>query len=93
MCLKLKKPYQFAKFAKDNNVYFEFHDDLCYVKDKETRQVVLKGKLKDGLYQLELPHNLSRSLNKSSKALFNSVLFSDVTQHVAAKSFISIKDK
>jgi len=39
-----------AQFSKDNNVYFEFHANLCYVKNQETHQILLQGVIKDGLY-------------------------------------------
>lgn len=42
-----------SKLASDNNVFTEFHDDFCLVKDKGTGSVVLTGTLKDGLYQLD----------------------------------------
>jgi len=50
-----------SKFAKDNNIYFEFHANLCYVKNQETHQILLQGVIKDGLlcfrhrFQLLLP--------------------------------------
>lgn len=40
-----------SQFAKDNNVYFEFHPSSCFVKSQVTNQVVLEGLLgADGLY-------------------------------------------
>jgi len=39
-----------TQFAKDNNVYFEFHDNLYYVKHQATHQILLQGVIKDGLY-------------------------------------------
>ncbi|KAK8564202.1 hypothetical protein V6N12_036331 [Hibiscus sabdariffa] len=42
-----------AKFAQDNCVFFEFHADVCYVKDSRTKEVLLKGKLDGGLYSFE----------------------------------------
>lgn len=39
------------KFARDSQVYFEFHPKFCLVKSKATSKVLLKGVLgKDGLY-------------------------------------------
>lgn len=43
-----------SKFTRDNDVVVEFLSDCCFVKDKATRIVLLKGALKDGLYQLQL---------------------------------------
>ncbi|GMI87222.1 hypothetical protein HRI_002391500 [Hibiscus trionum] len=39
-----------AKFAKDNKVFFEFHEDFCCVKDAKTRAELLRGRLDGGLY-------------------------------------------
>jgi histone deacetylase 1/2 len=36
----------------DNNVYFEFHPFLFYVKDLNTNEVLLSGQSKDDLYTL-----------------------------------------
>ena len=30
-----------SKFAKDNNVFFEFHADQCLVKSQDTMEVLL----------------------------------------------------
>lgn len=47
-----------SQFANDNNVFFEFHPQLCLVKDLTTQTVLLQGKLHKGLYQFQLgkPH-------------------------------------
>lgn len=42
-----------SKLAQDNRIFIEFHGDFCLVKDKVTGRIVLRGVLKDGLYQLE----------------------------------------
>ena len=39
-----------SKFAKDNNVFFEFHPEFCLVKSQVTKEIILQGRLKDGLY-------------------------------------------
>ena len=39
-------------FYLDNNVYFEFHPFVFYVKDLNTNEVLLSGQSKDGLYAL-----------------------------------------
>jgi len=36
----------------DNNALVEFDANYCYVKDKLTRKILLRGKLREGLYQL-----------------------------------------
>jgi hypothetical protein len=40
------------KFCLDNNVYFEFHPRVFYVKDLNTHEVLLSSQSKDGLYAL-----------------------------------------
>ena len=42
-----------SKFAKDNNVFFEFHFDACFVKDQDSQVVLLTEKVKDGLYSFD----------------------------------------
>ncbi|GMI93411.1 hypothetical protein HRI_003010400 [Hibiscus trionum] len=39
-----------AKFAKDNKVFFEFHEDFCCIKDSSTSAELLRGRLDGGLY-------------------------------------------
>ncbi|GAU51268.1 hypothetical protein TSUD_412550 [Trifolium subterraneum] len=41
-----------SKLTADNNILVEFDANCCSVKDKLTGQTLLKGRLKDGLYQL-----------------------------------------
>jgi len=49
----ITKPlFSIQKFCLDNNVYFEFHLFLFYVKDLNTNEVLLLGQSKDGLYTL-----------------------------------------
>jgi histone deacetylase 1/2 len=40
------------KFCLDNNVYFEFHPRVIYVKDLNSHEVLFSGQSKDGLYVL-----------------------------------------
>jgi histone deacetylase 1/2 len=40
------------KFCRDNNVYFEFHASVFYVKDLTTKAMLLFGQSNDGLYVL-----------------------------------------
>jgi len=43
-----------SQFAKDNDVYFEFHPNHCFVKSQDSSKVLLRGVLgHDGLYQFE----------------------------------------
>jgi hypothetical protein len=40
------------KIYRDNNVYFEFHGSMFYVKDLTTKAVLLSSQINDGLYVL-----------------------------------------
>jgi len=39
-----------SKLTTNNNALVEFDANYCYVKDKLTGKILLKGKLRDGLY-------------------------------------------
>lgn len=65
-----------AKLTTDNNVVVEFNSNFCFVKDKDTRRVMLQGVLKDGLYQLELPSIQKSSSTVSSNSPFAAVYVS-----------------
>ena len=43
-----------AKFTQDNDVILEFDSHGCFVKDKKSREILLQGNLKEGLYQLDI---------------------------------------
>ncbi|RVW93124.1 Retrovirus-related Pol polyprotein from transposon RE1 [Vitis vinifera] len=40
-----------SKFCTDNAVFFEFHSSCFFVKDQVTKKILLKGWLRDGLYE------------------------------------------
>ncbi|KAG8475942.1 hypothetical protein CXB51_032958 [Gossypium anomalum] len=40
-----------SKFATDNNVFFEFHPSYCVIKDIQTQEILMRGQVRDGLYQ------------------------------------------
>nr|CAN82380.1 hypothetical protein VITISV_021579 [Vitis vinifera] len=40
-----------SKFCTDNVVFFEFHSSYFFVKDQVTKKILLKGWLRDGLYE------------------------------------------
>lgn len=42
-----------SQFAADNNVYLEFHPKTCSVKDKFSNNILLHGKLHNGLYKFD----------------------------------------
>ncbi|KAG8499323.1 hypothetical protein CXB51_005887 [Gossypium anomalum] len=43
-----------SKFATDNNVFFEFHPSYCVIKDIQTREILLRGQVCDGLYHFSV---------------------------------------
>ena len=43
------------QLTRDNNVFTEFHPFYFFIKDRATRDVLLRGRLRDGLYALDLP--------------------------------------
>ena len=58
-----------SKFVKDNDVLIEFHPNVCLVKDRSSKKVLLQGALKKGLYEFGLPlktTNGSRPTNDQS---------------------------
>lgn len=42
-----------SKLTKDNNFVIEFYSYSCFVKDRKTRVMLLKGIVKDSLYQFQ----------------------------------------
>lgn len=53
-----------SKFTKDNNVIVEFMSDYCFVKDNDTKVMLLQGTFKDGLYQLQTPFDFMKPTEK-----------------------------
>lgn len=49
-----KKFLNISQITKDNGVIVEFHSNHYFIKDKVTRETLLQGTLKDGLYQLQI---------------------------------------
>lgn len=43
-----------SKFVDDNQVIFEFLSNICFVKDKKTKAILLEGEVKKGLYDFDL---------------------------------------
>ncbi|KAG8473256.1 hypothetical protein CXB51_035233 [Gossypium anomalum] len=43
-----------GQFSKDNEVYFEFHPFLCYVKDIKTKKTLLVGHMHNGIYRFNM---------------------------------------
>nr|KYP47922.1 hypothetical protein KK1_030409 [Cajanus cajan] len=42
-----------SQFARDNKVFFEFHPNTCNIKCQETRDVLMKGYFRNGLYAFD----------------------------------------
>ncbi|KAG8485596.1 hypothetical protein CXB51_018978 [Gossypium anomalum] len=55
-------------FAIDTNVFFEFHPTYCVVKDIQTREILLKGHIRDGLYYFSLPVASTQPVEATSLA-------------------------
>ena len=53
-----------SKLTADNHIFIEFHSEFCIVKDKTTKNVLLRGRLKDGLYLLIEPQPTIASQNR-----------------------------
>ena len=76
-----------SKFARNNKVYFEFHLDVCFVKDQVSQANLMEGQHKNGLYafsdsQLGLTFsstNASSSKFVNCAKLVNIVSLSNVT--------------
>lgn len=49
------------KITRENNVLVEFSADDCVVKDKNSQEILLRGFLQNGLYQLAIPLRTSVS--------------------------------
>lgn len=59
-------------FAIDNQVFFEFHPNVCFVKSQGSNEVILKGLLKkDGLYKFRsmINHSASAALSPNNVSL------------------------
>lgn len=50
-----KNLVKISQLTAENNVFVEFHSNFCLVKEKDTKKVLLHGRLKDGLYLLSKP--------------------------------------
>ena len=77
-----------SKFTIENDVIVEFDSTCFYIKDKQSRKILLQGVLKDGLYQLHLSPPLSTPLSSSSSSNKDHYNFSTV--HLDASSLHSV---
>ena len=74
-----------SQFTKDNNMVAEFFSDGCLIKDKVTRQVLLRVSLKRGLYQLDVTQ--AKKLPIAAKFQVN--LAHDATPPISVSSGVS----
>ncbi|KAG8492721.1 hypothetical protein CXB51_010467 [Gossypium anomalum] len=71
-----------AQFAKDNQVYFEFHPVHCFVKDVKTGSILLVGHIHNGLYKFDLSASSRVSTTLTSPVTIHATtLSSSVTSH------------
>jgi histone deacetylase 1/2 len=72
------------KFSRDNNVFFEFHPWYFFVKDRVTREILLRGGCRGGLYNLDVssPFKHVFSSTKVSRSRWHSRLGHPATQIV-----------
>ena len=54
-----------SQFAKENRVFFEFHSDVCFVRSQDSKEILLRGINKDGLYAFPDLHARHSSPQKS----------------------------
>jgi histone deacetylase 1/2 len=75
-----------SKLSNDNNVFIELHPRDLFVKDLDTKQPVLRGRCRGGLYEIKAPViNQALSSVKVSRDMWHSRLghpASQVVQHV-----------
>ena len=66
------------QLTRDNNVLAEFHPFRFFIKDRDTRAVLLSGRLRHGLYALDAPRTPSM---QSSPQAFSGVRVSPTHWH------------
>lgn len=67
-----KKLLSISDLTCDNNAIIEFNSQVVFVKDKNTKRVLLKGMLKDDLYRVLLPKvDLALSVNFNNPSLLS----------------------
>nr|KYP60838.1 Retrovirus-related Pol polyprotein from transposon TNT 1-94 [Cajanus cajan] len=62
-----KKLLSVSQFARDNHVFFEFYPNFCTVKTQGTRETVLQGQLRGGLYVFPPMHKVQPALAFSAE--------------------------
>ena len=56
-----------SKFTQDNHAYAEFTANTCVIKEMSTKEVLLQGKLENGLYKLEFGRIRGRSTDQKKE--------------------------
>uniref|UniRef100_A0A6N2LVF6 Retrovirus-related Pol polyprotein from transposon TNT 1-94-like beta-barrel domain-containing protein n=1 Tax=Salix viminalis TaxID=40686 RepID=A0A6N2LVF6_SALVM len=64
-----KKLLSVSQFTRDNNCYFLFYPWGFILKDMKTKQVLLKGFVKDGLYPINLQQLSTAPVSNSSSQI------------------------
>ena len=62
-----------SRLTTDNKVFVEFHSNVCLVKDKVSHQVLLQGKLEDGLYKVHIPETKNHTKSAANSSMNPSV--------------------
>jgi hypothetical protein len=44
-----------SKLSRDNNIFIELHPQDLFVKDRDTREPILRGRCHGGLYEIKDP--------------------------------------
>ncbi|KAL5846267.1 hypothetical protein ACOSQ3_009791 [Xanthoceras sorbifolium] len=60
-----------SQFTKVNNVIAEFNSNVCSIKDKNSRKVMLQGGLKNGIYQRDLLTAAPKIFNKPPSSIIS----------------------
>jgi transposase InsO family protein len=59
------------RVANDNNVFFEFHPKHYFVKDQETKKILLSGPCENGLYPVKPSNKRVLAAGKPSSSLWH----------------------
>ena len=80
-----------SKFAKDNQVYFEFHSHFCVVKSQVSREILLQGSngpwtlfISESLQLQSFPINSSTASCFDSNSIASNSVISTCTNYVAS---------
>lgn len=65
-----------SQFAKDNDVFSEFHPKFCYVKDRVSGQILLRRLLHEGLYQFTITPSHKNNVSDANKSQMLNVVSS-----------------